>query len=227
MRIKLKFKSNTDPIRNPLNSAINGFMNRILGDDNEYHGKFSNYSVSTMQGGKMDNDGILNFPNGGYFFISSPDNEFMNKLILCLPDYNSESYILDMKYDGFDICDFIPNKKYDIVRTISPIIAKEINNVITFHDDNFIEHIRYKSIKKLIHNGISEDCANSIKFILFHPENAKTKLVKIKKQKNIANQVMFIVKGNIKARKALYELGIGKCTGFGFGSVEINNFKNF
>lgn len=228
MRIKLNFKPNKEPINNPLNEAVNGFINMVLGKDNKYHGKFSPYSVSSMQGGKMDKNGVLNFPNGGYIYVSSIDDMFMQDFLLGLPDFGSEAYLLDMKYDGYEILDFVVNRKYDIVRTISPIITKEHDRLITFHDSDFTDYITQKSVKKLINNGIDEKIANSLKIKLFHPENAKTKLVAVKNQQNIANQVMFIIEGNKKARLSLYELGIGKCTGFGFGAVEINNYnKNF
>ena len=38
----------------PLNKEVNGLINRCLGENNKYHGKFSNYCISSMQGGRMN-----------------------------------------------------------------------------------------------------------------------------------------------------------------------------
>lgn len=38
---------------------------------------------------------------------------------------------------------------------------------------------------------------------------------------------MLIVKGNKNARKQLYNMGMGRCTGFGFGFVEVRNRNMF
>ena len=42
----------------PLNKEVNGLINRCLGENNKYHGKFSNYCISQMQGGKMNKEGL-------------------------------------------------------------------------------------------------------------------------------------------------------------------------
>ena len=58
---------------------------------------------------------------------------------------------------------------------------------------------------------------------LFHVENSNTISVKIGEAINIGSRVMMIVKGDKDARKLIYEIGFGKCTGFGFGAVSVNN----
>ena len=225
MRLKIKFNKNTKPILNPLNEGVNGFINCIIGSNNEYHGRFSRYSVSSMQGGHMNENGVLEFPNGGYIFVSSDDNDFMCGIISGLSKCGKNHRVFDMEYDGMEICDFIVNERFDLVRTISPLILSDKDKVLTFKDDNFIEVLTEKCIKKLINCGYEKKLANTIKIDAFHPENYKTKMVEIKGVKNICNKVMLVISGDKKIRKALYELGLGKCTGFGFGAVTINNKK--
>lgn len=227
MRIKLLFESNSKPISKPLNEEVNGFLNKVLGENNKYHGVFSRYSVSSMQGGHMDKKGILNFPNGGYLFISSDDYEFSSTVMKGLYTANEDLYVMDMKYIKMEICDFIVNERFDLVRAISPIIISYNGRSIKFNEKEFIDILTEKSIRKLIHCGYDEKLARSIKIKLFHPENAKTKMVEIGKIKNIANRIMLYIEGDKSMRKALYELGLGKCTGFGFGAVNINNKNNF
>ena len=204
-----------------LNKEVNGFINRCLGKENKYHGHFSNYCVSTMQGGKMNIEGIIFFSDGGYIQVSSSDKDFINDLVSGIVTNSDNLSIGSLQYKSIDIDEFRPFKEYDIICTISPLYLSNKGRSLTFKDDNFIEVLTEKSRKKLIHNGLSERVANTLSFNLFHPENAKTKMIEIGKQKNICSQIMLYVKGNKKARVMLYEMGLGKCTGFGFGAVTI------
>lgn len=222
MRLKINFSGSAKTFTRPLNKEVNGLVHKIIGADNEYHGAFSRYSVSSMQGGHMNKDGAIAFTDGGYFFISSDDAKFMETIIKGFLKNKKDLSIFDMVYNGWEIKDFIINDKFDLVRTISPILLSDGKKAVTFHDSNFIGLLTEKSIKKLIKCGYDEKIANTIKFEIFHPENYKTKMVEIKGVKNIANKIMLVVKGDKIARKALYELGLGKCTGFGFGAVSIN-----
>ncbi len=226
MRIKLTFSNNIKPIHKPLNEEVNGFLNNVLGSKNKYHGTFSRYSVSSMQGGIMDEKGVLNFPNGGHIFISSDDYDFMGSILKGLSIKQDELYVFDMKYQRMEISDFIVNEKFDLVRTISPLMISVNGKNLTFEDEEFISVLTDKSIKKLIRCGYDVKSVKTLNVKLFHPENAKTKMVEVGKVKNIANRVMLYVEGNKDIRKALYELGLGKCTGFGFGAVTINNKSN-
>ena len=70
---------------------------------------------------------------------------------------------------------------------------------------------------------MNERKANSLQIELFHPENAETAAIPIGNVINIGSKVMLCVKGNKDARRAIYEFGFGKCTGFGFGAVTVNN----
>lgn len=227
MRLKVFFSRNIKPIEIPLNKEVNGFINNVLGEDNKYHGSFSRYSVSSMQKGIMDKNGIINFPNGGFIFVSSDDDEFIVNFLSGISLKQDMLYVSDMKYERFEIDDFIVNDKFDLVRTVSPILISDKGKSLTFNDDSFIGVLTEKAVKKLIRCGYDENLANSISIKLFHPENAKTKMVQIGEVKNIANQVMLYVEGNKNIRRALYELGFGKCTGFGFGAVNINSKNIF
>ena len=204
-----------------LNKEVNGFINRCLGKENKYHGHFSNYCVSTMQGGKMNREGIISFSDGGNIQVSSYDVDFINDLVSGIVANSDNLSIGSLQFKSIDIDAFRPFKEYDIIRTISPLYISKDGKSLTFKDDNFLEVLTEKSRKKLIHNGLSERKANTLSFTLFHPEKAKTKMIEIGKQRNIGSQVMLYVKGDKAARTMIYELGLGKCTGFGFGAVTI------
>ena len=174
-----------------------------------------------MQGGKMNKEGLIMFSDGAYIQVSSNDKDFINDLVSGIITNGDKLSIASLRYKNFDVNGFEPFEKFDIIRTISPLYLSNKGRSLTFKDDNFIEVLTEKSRKKLIHNGLSERVANTLSFSLFHPENAKTKMIEIGKQKNICSQIMLYVKGNKKARVMLYEMGLGKCTGFGFGAVTI------
>ena len=231
MRIKINFKKTTEsiPVRrfNYLNKEINGFVNMLLGNNNEYHGKFSRYSVSPMLGYVFNRaDKTIEFPSGAYINISTDDDVFMNRIVAGLLKIKSEVKVghLYLNRDNmFNVSDFQIGRYFDIIRTTGPVIVKDGSEAVTFKSDEerFLKILRNKSVKKLVHNGIDEETAETLKFQLFHPENAREEVWEIGKQKNIVSRVMLVVKGNKTVREKLYNLGLGVSTGFGFGSVDI------
>lgn len=223
MKIIIKFEGSNEVFKKALNKEVNGFINQCLGKDNPYHGNFSRYCISSMQGGRMNKNGELLFKNNAYLQVStdSDNTEFINRLINGLSDTANGMAIKSLKYKGFEVSVFQPYHKFDIIRTISPLYLTNKDKSLTFKDEDFLKVLRKKSIQKLIYCGVDKTTAETINFKLFHPENAKTRMVKIGKQKNLASQVMLYVEGNRNARLKLYELGLGKCTGFGFGAVMI------
>ena len=220
MRIKLNFSNSKFVFNEFLNKEVNGFINKLLGEGNKYHGRFSRYSVSSIQGAVWNGD-VYTFPNGGSVYISSDDAEFISLIIGGIMSA-SNLKIRDMKYINMEICDFEVGKSYDIVRTISPILISDGEKLLTFRDENFLETLIKKSRKKLISCGLNEKIANTLELELFHLEKANTLSIKIGDAVNIGSRVMLIAKGDRKARKLIYELGFGKCTGFGFGAVSLN-----
>lgn len=139
MRIKIIFNGSNKNFDDSIIGKINGFVNYCLGDNNEYHGKFSNYSVSSLQGGKMDKNGVLTFKDGAYLYISSLDAEFISKFMMKL--LSSNQGIDDMTVKSFEIEKLIPHNNYDIIRTVSPIlltVSKDRNKrIVTIKDDDF------------------------------------------------------------------------------------------
>ena len=219
-RIKISLSSSNELFDYPLNSKVNGFINRLLGDNNVYHGNFSRYSVSSLYGGVYDENGRVSYPNGSYFYISSDDDVFMDKIDdgLC---YASGYDICGMRYMGMDNCNFVVGSEYDIVRCMN-LIVREKDVALTYKDSNFIDVLLEKSKKKLLHCGYSEELVNTLSIELFRVNGARVRTLKIDNVVNICNRVMFIVRGSDIIRRALYEIGMGMCTGFGFGNVTLN-----
>ena len=230
MKIRINFKSSVRPISYPMNKQINGFINMVLGENNKYHGKVSSHSVSLMNGrGIYDRvNRTVEFPDGGYIYVSSPDSEFMLDLIVGLGNIGNAD-ICGMELKGidegrYDVCNFYPNKKYDYVTTMTPIILTDDRKNITYEHEKFLDVLTDKCIKKLIHYGISEEHASTIRINLCKHDSNRTFDMLISGQHNICSRVTLKVYGDESARVALYEMGLGKSTSFCFGTVKINDY---
>ena len=218
MRIKLNFNGTIELFNGSTQHLVNGFIHSVLGSNNKYHDSFSNYAVSSLQGGKLVEGGI-SYENGAYIFVSSNDLEFNDNIMIGL--MTTTSTIGSLTLNNIEIVDFKPHFYYDVVRTISPILLKDNDSIITFKDSSFIDVLLKKTKKKLLSLGLKEKDVNTLDIQPFHFENAKLKYVKVKNVVNLSSQVMLIIKGDIEVRRKLYEMGLGKSTGCGFGSVEI------
>lgn len=230
MRIKFKFKgSNTLYEYNNLKQTKGWFEDNVIGRNNELHNKFSNYALSPMQGGSR-NGKYVSFPNGGYVIFSTIDEELFSLVISNIWKLlDKHTKVGDLEYDGFDFMrDFESDihKDYDIIQTISPILLKKSDGYMTFMDNGFLDELSNRSKKRLIVSGIDEQNANTLKFELFHPENASVVNMQYVSNnmriQNKCSKVKLIVRGDKNARLALYSMGIGCSTGCGFGTIEIN-----
>ena len=228
MVLKIFFGSSLEEFSTPLNKIVNGFIMELLGGDNNYHGNESNYCISSIQGGKTNENGKTFFPNGALVAISSNDTTFINKILESIVYKSDDLKLSSLHYTNMTISEYEPFSDYDVIRTISPISLKH-NGVFynCIDNDNFIDKLRTHCISKLIKNGVSDKVANTISIEPFHLINSKKVCVKIGKSKNISSKLMLIVKGDKEPRKKLYNMGLGRCTGFGFGFVEIMNRHMF
>lgn len=226
MKIKVIFEGKDVLDQSKTFKKVNGFVNTCLGENNKYHGNFSNYSVSRLLGGKYDGNNIV-FDNGAYITISSNEDEFIINLVRRLSTSRRKLCIGNLLFIDYELYEESVGKYFDVIRTTSPIrLTLKEQGFVTVKDTNFIDTLTNKSVKKLIHNGLDEGVANTLKFELFHPEKAHTRFYNIDGAKNITSNVMLVVRGKEEARRKLYNLGLGSSTGFGFGSVTVINKEN-
>lgn len=219
MRIILKFKETVVPFSEPTQNYVNGMIHTILGKDNPYHDNFSNYSVSFLRGGKLTSEGLI-YPDGGKLYISSPDETFIETILINII-HNRSLKLRDMPLISYEVCDIRVNNKYDVIETLSPILLKTKGKRITFKDNEFITILEQQCISKLTKNGLTHTDLKGFTIKPFHFENAKVQLPKIKNVVNPSSHVMLVVEGTAKARKMIYEMGLGNSTGCGFGAVKV------
>ena len=204
------------PISNQ--KELNSYIHRCIGKDNEYHDSFSNYSISSIQGGKLNKStGMLCFEEEPYIYISSPDSEFVQLLVV---GAMSGQKLFNMEFSKISLADFNSDKFCDTVITISPILLKrESDGVkITIDDDGWIDSLKSQCIKKLNRVGLTH---NGFNIELRNPERAKKKMVYVGNVFNPCSQVSLKVYGDKKSRDYIYSVGFGNSCGSGFGSVKL------
>jgi CRISPR-associated endoribonuclease Cas6 len=221
MRIKLLLSPSSENL--PINNQhiVNSFIHRALGRKNDYHDKKSDYSVSSLQGGKwIEGTQNISFKNGGYITISSLDKEFFDKILIgayTTPFHNDISVV------GMDFVDEQFYNGWNHFATLSPFLIKKYNSkqdysFLTLDNPNFQKEVKDYLINKLSKINPNLDLSDFEVSIPNKP-NHKIKKVLVKNVVNKANQCQVSIHCNKKVAELLYNIGIGQSTGSGFGSI--------
>ena len=153
MRIKIELSSTTEKL--PINNQhlVNGYIHRVLGNNNDYHDTFSKYCVSQLCGGKMNEDKkTLSFKGSTFIIITSDDMLFLNKIIVGLLKTIDFGYGITFKNISF-----IEEKFYDGWNhffTLSPVLIKERigdkkYKFITVNDGDYVDKLKKHTLTKL------------------------------------------------------------------------------
>lgn len=245
MRIKVNFSPNTEEVPNN-NSIMLEYVHRCLGRDNEYHDKASSYNVSHFYGGDLveGKTNLLNFPNGGYFIISSGDDKFINSFLLGLLNNSEISY--GMKYKNVEHIKEIFFDGWNHFATLSPFIIKKIlgkneYSFLTLNGEYKRVDGKYLAtkdegydfqevIKNYLVNKLSKiDSSINLSSLIIKIDECdkdgkkhnkhKVKKVYVKNVVNYANQCQLSIFCSKKVAQLLYNIGIGQSTGAGFGAI--------
>lgn len=245
MRIKINFSANTSEVPNN-NKVVLEYVHRCLGRDNKYHDQRSEYSISQMYGGELckNDTNLLNFPNGGYFTVSSQDKDFINKFLLGLINNPEISYGIKFKNIQHIQEDFMDG--WNHFATLSPFIIKKIlgkdvysfmtlkgqykrNGTKWFCEEpegyNFQDVVQAYLINKLSKIDPTLDLSSFMVKIDELDKNKvkhnkhKVKVVYVKNVLNFANQCQVSIFCSKKIAEMLYNIGIGQSTGAGFGAI--------
>ena len=217
MKIRVIFTNPTTEV--PVNNQeqMNSYIHKCLGNNNPYHDAFSEYAISSLQGGKFNGTGLSFDESEPYVVVSSENMDFISTFMSGVQ--KDERNVFGMRFKRFEMDDFNVHERFDKLITISPILLKNKDNQkITFDNPEWLERLNEQSVMKLKHCGI-EDPTFRIEFR--KPERGKKKLVWVGDVFNPSSMVGLKVFGTKKARKTIYNLGFGNSTGCGFGSVKI------
>lgn len=222
MRLKINFSKNTSEISINNQALLNSYVHKCLGANNIYHDVKSNYNISQLQGGKLNEDKqTLTFANGGYIIISSIDVVFINKILVGI--ISNPNFIGGMSFAGVDHIDENFSNEWNYFATLSPFIIKEYTDkstysFLTLKDSNFEAKVKSYLIKKLSKIDSSLDLKD---FDIKIPtsDSHKIKKVLVKNVINVGNQCHISIFTNKKVAELLYNIGIGQSTGSGFGTI--------
>lgn len=237
MRIKVNFVGTEElvPINN--NHLLTSYIHKCLGVNNKYHDTVNNYSISQISGGKMNSDKeTLNYKNGAFFVVSSLDLEFINTLMIGIMT-NKEGIGYGLFFNNFDTIQEKFVDGWNNFATLSPFLMddkeKSLNNdgkrvFLTMRDENFVENVENYLKTKISAIDEKLDISNFKINIDVNHTSHKVKTIMMKKKKkdgtminvkNVANQCHISIFTNKKVAELLYNIGIGKSTGCGFGSI--------
>lgn len=228
-KLIIEFTPNTEPVPFVTNPLVSSWFHETLGSNNKYHGEKSNYSISTLQGGKMCKNGdktYLNFENGGYIIFSTLNSDMYVEL---LDKLHRNKYLgYGMTYNGYSFKDFNLSPRFDKVKTNSELLLctkdnnkKDIYLNVKDHPE-FLEILIEKTKNKL-KEYLSEDDFKGFNIELINPDKANRKWVALPTVVHCTSMVRMKIYGTKKLRTVLYLIGIGKSTGYGFGSLSILN----
>lgn len=214
MRIKVKFKTNNSTL--PINNQhiINGYIHKVLGQNNVYHDVTSIYNISNIRGGKYDkNTNRLIFNKEAYFLVSSLNSDFINTFMGKL---FSNIFITDgFEFNGVDIISEQMYSGYNHFSFLSPVIIKKNNKMHSIKDNDF--HLVFEEyLKKVANKHFGQNVDLSVEISL---KNSKTKLVNIKGINNLCSHFNFTINCNKKVAELFYYTGIGLSRGSGFGTI--------
>ena len=216
MRIYLKISQPNKLLELNYQQKMLGVIHKWLGKNKE-HDSISLYSMSWLSGGKLEQGG-LNFPNGGEFFISAFSGDFCERIITGARKNPN-------LFDGMRVEEIIIGNRQEFYEKeyfylASPVLIRKKNEDKVEHltwdnpetDKRLVEVMQWKMEKAGLNGNIN------IKFDREYSK-AKTKLVTINEIKNRANMCPVIIEGDPDLIRFAYDVGIGESTGSGFGAL--------
>ncbi len=219
MRIQIKTLPNTQPVPFDYQQKLVGALHKWIGH-NSMHGEISLYSFSWLQNGCKDGN-ALNFKNGAKFFISFYNNNVLKNIIHSIQ--SDPELFCGMKVKEIMLVNDTDIQERDLFFCASPIfIKRKLDNgtikQYSFNDAEANELMTETLKAKMLKAGLEPDNTLNICFDLSYAKK-KQKLVRYHNIGNKANLCPIIIKGKPETKLFAWNVGIGNCTGIGFGAI--------
>lgn len=218
MRIHLRTTANTSPVPFNYQQKLVGTIHKWIGN-NSIHDNISLYSFSWLNGGrKVDN--ALDFSNGASMFISFYDEKFIKQIIKTIlddPEMFCGLTVTDIMID--DEPDLEVRESFDcaspifIKRKIEDGTIKQYN----FNDQEANSLLKETLLSKMKKVGLNDDTLE-IKFDTSFNKK-KLKFIRYHGIGNKASLCPVIIKAKPETKLFAWNVGIGNCTGIGFGAI--------
>lgn len=219
MRIKITTTPNTIPVAFDYQQKLVGTLHKWIGK-NELHDDISLYSFSWLQGGRKAGN-ALRFERGASLFLSFHDELVMKKIIASILD--APEMFCGMRVVNITLVDDPDFTDCNYFLCASPILIKRrledgSTKQYNFNDSESGLLMKETLQKKMRKAGLPEDDTLDIQFDLSYAKK-KTKLVHYDRIGNKASLCPVIIKGKPETKLFAWNVGLGNCTGAGFGAL--------
>lgn len=226
MRLKIKFKGENGNVPFSTQAAVNSYIHECIGRNNAFHDKASNYSMTSLQGGRMNDTGTgLHFKDDAFIVVSSQDADFIGKLLLGVMSHHQFDYglsLLDVEQISEDMHD-----GWNHFTTITPILLKKGYKQKSSEDywkvteEGFAERLKEHLVNKLSKIDPSLDLSD-IEVVVPERTFNKVKRVMVHNIPNFASNCWVSIKCSKRVATMIYHFGLGQSTGCGFGTICLN-----
>lgn len=218
MRLYLKISPANKILPWNYQQKLVGTFHKWLGK-NIVHDEISLYSLSWLAGGYGEKRG-LNFEKGATWFIGSPDEKLLKKIISGIQEDAKIAFGMRVNEIMIKETPDFPSESRFTLATPALVKRRIDGETIhyTFNDENVNELLTETLKSKLKKVGLEKE---EIKIQFDRNYNrAKTKVVTYNGINNNANLCPVILKGTSKAIGFAWDVGIGNSTGIGFGALK-------
>ncbi len=220
MRIYLRTTPNTQSVPIDYQQKLVGTIHKWVGENNNLHGDISLYSFSWLQGAKF-NDRQLTFKQGANFFISFYDECVIKGIVRTILD--DPRMFCGMEVTDIQIAESPDLRNRNLFYCGSPIFIKrklQDGNVkqYNFNDDEAGRLMKETLTNKMRKAGLEEDDSLDIRFDTSY-SGKRLKLIQYHGIGNKASLCPVIINGKTETKLFAWDVGIGNCTGIGFGSI--------
>lgn len=219
MRLHIHTTPNTRPIPFNYQQKMTGVLHKWLGENNNEHGEISLYSFSWLQNTRISGKD-LNCPKGSSLFISFYDARRLKDVLAKL---RTEPELFCGMYVNEVVIEETPDlSQREHFRLGSPILIKRQidNKTIEYYFDNpDCGKLMEETLRtKMRIAGVPDDDSLHIEFDLSYSKKKK-KLIWYNNISNKASMCPVIIQGSNETKQFAWNVGIGSCTGTGFGSI--------
>lgn len=218
MRIHLKTTANTSPVPFNYQQKLVGTIHKWIGN-NSIHDNISLYSFSWLNGGRKA-DNALDFSNGASMFISFYDETIIKQIIKSILD--EPEMFCGLTVTGITINANPAVEDRELFYCAGPIFIKRkleegAVRQYNFNDKEAGSLLKETLLSKMKEVGLEDDTLE-IEF----DTSFRKKRLKLVRYHNIGNKASIcpvIIKAKPETKLFAWNVGIGNCTGIGFGAI--------
>lgn len=200
--------------------VLTGALHKWIGQKNEIHGKLSLYSFSWLQNVNILSNGIKT-RDDSYFFITAYDIALLKRIFQGIQE--DPTICFGVEVLGIAIMETPVFQSRQEFYPASPVFVKKYleprkDKHLLFNDPEAGGHMTTVLKRKLRQAGLSDEGV-TVSFNTEYP-NAKAKMITYKSINNKASVCPVVVEGTPEQVAFAWAVGVGNCTGIGFGALK-------